>query len=1217
MKAQVSRLKLALGLGSLFSIYGIASLAVMFGGAGLGVGLSYRIIILGIILLTLPFALVGNYFVSRKKVKEDKKKTDAKESGGSADSPSKAERTSKSKGNYPEIDKGAEEVLEFLKGSNLGSTGKEMVYSLPWYLVAGTPRSGKSALVLGSGLNFQNLPSQRSSEQNFILPTKQVDWRVTSDAVFIDTSGRLQTENGAGDEWSSVIETVKKYRPKRPLDGFLLAVNTERLLNADDRELEEQAKIIRARLDETTKIIKTKIPVYIVFTHADAIEGFRDSFSTSKKEGENLVWGTTIPLEKSENAQALFDSEYELLQDSIMKRRLIRLSAPFSPARQLRILNFPLHFGSARRKLGTFVTTLFRPNPFSESPFLRGFYFTAVPVNRDQNARKPTANTGQTVGATYFTKKFFKDVVLRDKDLVKTFLEQRQRPPILGWLVTIAGTLLTLLLLILAGVSLINNKALLDDASAKGDAVLTIVKADTNKDPLKKPADQTRREIESIENLRKVLVDLDEYEREGAPLYMRFGLYSGNRLYKEKLLNIYYNAVEQRFKQPTLKKLESELNTFTSSADIGGSANLTEQQEDELGKKYDLLKVYLMWSDEFKDRAEPTSFSDTLEEIWFSESNLAPELKDTAKAQLDFYFKQVDREQEYTGDNSRFPRIPLNKNLVDKARVKLRAFPAYLRYLKRVTTEVSKEVDPVTVDTILESRGQDTLDGTHTISGAYTIDGYRKFMKEKIANANEELSKDDWVMGEKAGDAATQATEIAKLEKKYFREYTDNWRKLVRGARVTPYDGKEENMEKTLNAFSDADSPMKILLEEIARNTDLSADDTPTGWIDWFTSFFSRKQKNDTGGNTEVEKDFRPLFEFVGSGEEETDKALPVDQYGSEMKRLSNQLVGISRREREKISREISNEKGAVFKALRTVENKISGMLDGFKTPAGQELARLMKEPISEVRVFFGADAKSQLQKTWNEQILPKAKEIESGYPFDEQGDADLTKLTAYLNPVNGTLSKFYKDNLEKYFEESNGQYVVKESSPKFSPEFITYLNNAFALRKALFGESATPNFEYDFELLRVDAAIIEVTIDGQKVSSEGTGSVKLKFPAATGTETGVVMNFSSTSGTISTSGDPGSANNPNSDVSPSKPNSPAPLSQFLQSPNDTLKYPGSWGLFKFFDAGGPSKQPSGEYLLSYKLGGKTVRATVKPTGGDLFDKNTFRAVKAPQNFMQ
>ena len=86
-----------------------------------------------------------------------------------------------------------------------------------------------------------------------------------------------------------------------------------------------------------------------------------------------------------------------------MKRRLIRLSAPFSPIRQLRIFNFPLHFGSARRKLGTFVSTLFSPNPFSESPFLRGFYFTAVPVNRDRNAKTPTANHGKTVGKTYFS----------------------------------------------------------------------------------------------------------------------------------------------------------------------------------------------------------------------------------------------------------------------------------------------------------------------------------------------------------------------------------------------------------------------------------------------------------------------------------------------------------------------------------------------------------------------------------------------------------------------------------------------------------------------------------------------------------------------------------------------------------------------------------------------------------------------------------------------
>jgi hypothetical protein len=39
--------------------------------------------------------------------------------------------------------------------------------------------------------------------------------------------------------------------------------------------------------------------------------------------------------------------------------------------------------------------------------------------------------------------------------------------------------------------------------------------------------------------------------------------------------------------------------------------------------------------------------------------------------------------------------------------------------------------------------------------------------------------------------------------------------------------------------------------------------------------------------------------------------------------------------------------------------------------------------------------------------------------------------------------------------------------------------------------------------------------------------------------------------------------------------------------------------------------------LLSYRLGGKTVSATVKPAGGDLFDRTIFSSVRAPQNILK
>ncbi|MEK7855438.1 MAG: type VI secretion protein IcmF/TssM N-terminal domain-containing protein, partial [Acidobacteriota bacterium] len=354
---------------------------------------------------------------------------------------------------------GTEEAVQFLKTSNLGSSGRDAVYSLPWYIVAGAPRGGKSSLVLSSNLNFQTLPSQRQSEQKFIRPTGSVDWRVTSDAVFVDTAGRYQSEGVDAEEWASLLETIKKYRGNRPVDGFLLVVDAETILKSDERQAEELAKVLRARLDETLQRLKVRFPVYVVFTHADEIEGFRDSFSSSKNEDKTLVWGATIPIEKSENAQALFDSEYELLHNSLMKRRIVRLSAPFPPVRQLRIFNFPLHFGSARRKFGSFINALFRPNPFSENPFLRGFYFTASPV------AKTSGNAPASVGNTYFTERFFRDVVLRDKDLVKTYIDSRQRAPIFGWLVTILGALLILGLLVMAGISLASNRQLLHSLS--------------------------------------------------------------------------------------------------------------------------------------------------------------------------------------------------------------------------------------------------------------------------------------------------------------------------------------------------------------------------------------------------------------------------------------------------------------------------------------------------------------------------------------------------------------------------------------------------------------------------------------------------------------------------------------------------------------------------------------------------------------------------------
>jgi type VI secretion system protein ImpL len=1199
MNWQANQLKYAFGLGGMMSFYGIVALIIWVLPPNM-VSNQYKIVVIALVLLTLPFALIIMFVSSRRAKKKAKKEAEAQQqaadaaaapgAGAAAPTPAAAAPV----GSFANLTSGTEEAVQFLKTSNLGNGGRDAIYSLPWYLVAGAPRAGKSSLVLSSNLNFQTLPSQRQSEQKFIRPTGSIDWRVTSDAVFVDTAGRYQTEGIDSEEWASLLETIKKYRGNRPVDGFLLVVNTETILKSDERDMEELAKVLRARLDESMQRLKVRFPVYVVFTHADALEGFRDSFSSSKNEDKTLVWGATIPIEKSENAQALFDGEYEVLHNSLMKRRIVRLSAPFPPVRQLRIFNFPLHFGSARRKFGAFINSLFRPNPFSENPFLRGFYFTASPVGRTNG------NAPVTVGNTYFTERFFRDVVLRDKDLVKTQIEARQRPPIFGWMLTILTGIVVFALLAMSGISLYNNKLLLDDAQSRGESLALMIKADTGKNPVDKKDQALRDELSQLDNMRVLLAKLDDYDRNSPPLYMRFGLYSGSRIYKENLLPMYFGVVEYRYKEPAVKKLQAELAKFAAGKPVANPSSLTPEDEKTLEKHLNMLKAYLMLTGgDFKDKADPTLVNSVLKEYWFAESKMPAELKPVVEQQLEFWSSQIDRK------DIEFPWIKLDEKLVAGVRTKLESFPAEYRYLSRKVTEISKQVDDgigTTVERILTDNGSDAkyVTSKYVIPGAYTRPGL-ELMKEAIVNADEEMKKDDWVMGDVGKGNLGGPSKVTLIEDRYYRDYAQHWSQLVLSADVKKFNDRNDAAAALL-AFSQPSSPMKILLREVAKQTNLSEEPESDDWWPWIKSFLPGK-KSQKEGNSEPEKMFRSLFTFNGKKDQANAQ---IDKYLSEMSKLQssfNQKAGSEGSFRD-VTEQMSAEKDPL--GLRTRENEIVNATTTLNDIGGRAIAALLMKPLDRLKSLLGAGLKEQIVKTWGDQILPAAKEIEKGYPFDDSGtEADLKNLTSFLAPKEGRLSKFYDEKLSNYLEEANGQYRVKEGSElQFTDEFLAYLNNAFALQKALFGTSATPKFEYEFAFKPVKDADVEITIDGQTASSSSTGSLRGTFPGS-GSETGVQIRLASSSGPAP----PPSANPSNSNVSSV---SGAPSG----GPGDKT-FPGQWGLFKFVDAGSPEKQTDGSYLLKYNVSGKSVTATIKASGGDLFNKNMFRQVKAPQNFLK
>lgn len=1177
MSAQFDQIKSILGVSAILSLYGIAAIGVWLLGSQLGLSVTTEIVILVILIATLPFVLLFAYWRKRRAARIA---LAAAQPEGAAEGGQPQSRASASPaGSYPDLSGGAEEAVQWLKSTRLGSTSKadNAIYALPWYLVTGPPASGKTSFVLSSGLNFHALPSQQGGDLQVLRPTRNCDWRVTDSAVLLDTTGRYQTESPARDEWSALLETIKKHRGARPLDGMLIAVSAEQLTRLKDPEIEQQAKLLRARVDEAMQRTRGRFPTYLVFTHVDAVEGFRDFFAPFTREERSQVWGATIPLQQAPNAHALFDSEFDQLYDTLMRRRLVRLGPQVPPAQSIRIFNFPPHLGAARAKLGLFASVLFRPTPFSESPLLRGFYFTAN-LNNNQPRRSAAADRevapppseqeaggeARALGHGFFTDRFFKEVLLRDKDIAATYQAQQRRPHYLRN--ALFGLLAALLLFLVAGtiVSFVMNRRLIGEATERGAHVNAINTEDAGKDPTKKEAAASRVEIEAAEDLRETLADLDEYDRGSRPLSVRFGLYSGEEINPD-LRAIYFESITQRFFNNTAKAVEDDLRTFVSS---GGSATPATAaagatNEDVLGRHFDLLKAYKMLGDPSK--VEPAFLSEVLGDYW--KRFAPPEMELVALRQLDFYAKQADRDDA--------PHKQPDEKLIVQAVGKLRAYPMANRFYKAVIAETNRKAAPINLDSILQGSGGGVLEGTYTVPGSFTAEGYRKYIIAALASAGEGMSQDDWVLGgAAASDAKMQSADVAKLEGMYFREYTDQWRKLLKGTGVKEYKTKDEAVE-ALKEMSATDSPLQRVIETTVRNTNLSAEPEGTGLIARVKGWFGGgKEEGPAAPTNDVEKEFLPLRQFAPPAN--TKETTPISQY-----RAALQVA------QESLESAPGDTPGVSPNPLQKSEQGVAKTLDGFKTAAAVDAASLLKQPLGNLRALQYGTKYAQIEKSWREQILPKARGIETGFPFTASGESSVTDIARFLNPTNGTLSVFFKEQLSDSFEEAQGQWKPKEGGFKFSDDLVGYLNNARRLREALFaGGAAQPEVSYEITLPPTPDADVVIEVDGQRVESRGTSSAKFTWPARAGSSTGATIKVVPTSGQIA-------------DAQP-------------------LSFPGEWGLFKMFAAGAPTKTPDGQFALTWTVGTVPVRATLRPaSANNPFQGNLFSALRAPQSLQK
>lgn len=271
------------------------------------------------------------------------------------------------------------DAIDALKASHLNKLGNPL-YVLPWYMVIGESRSGKSTAIQSAELSA---PFTEINRTGGIGGTRNCDWWFFEQAVILDTAGRytIPLEEGRDkQEWQKFLSLLVKYRKKEPLNGLVVTVAADKLLQADRESLVEDARKIRQRIDELMRVLGQVFPVYVLVTKCDLLQGMTSFCDQLPEKSLQQAMGL-LNYRSGKDVTAFLQEVGEKTGERLQQLRLQLLEKDRLPGQrqspEAGLLLFPNEFKNLHNRLTSFVMAAFKENPYQESPVLRGLYFSS------------------------------------------------------------------------------------------------------------------------------------------------------------------------------------------------------------------------------------------------------------------------------------------------------------------------------------------------------------------------------------------------------------------------------------------------------------------------------------------------------------------------------------------------------------------------------------------------------------------------------------------------------------------------------------------------------------------------------------------------------------------------------------------------------------------------------------------------------------------------
>ncbi len=929
----------------------------------------------------------------------------------------------------------------------LAAAGTAMT-QVPVIFLFGARGAAKTTIMTKSGLEPELLAGLVYQDGNQLVQTRSANIWLARNTLFVEAAPTLLENEKlwnafAGRFAPTGLMALKAGAAAAPR-SVLLFVGMEEFFQPNAGEqMQAKARILNLRLLQMAKALGSRLPVYVLFSKADQMPYFPNYVANLSNDEVAQVLGATVPIGAigaegtyAQQASAQFTELIEELFRSLAERRIGLQERDANQYGRPPVFEYPREFRKMKQSATQFLVDICRPSQIEVSPFVRGFYFSGVRPVLVGDA----AGTQRRVPQWLFLTHFFSDVLLKDRNAMgaaaastKTNTTRRALLAGAGALGLIAATLWT--------VSYFNNRGLKNEL---GDAAKALRGVQVAAGEL--PSTDN---LSKLDRLRESLVKLRGYEKEGAPVMYRLGLYTGDALLPTAR-QLYF----QSFRNVMFGETQTAVLDFMKRLPPAPGA------QDDYMTTYNALKAYLITTSN-PDKSSRAFLTPELMKWWRGQKQVDPQRNALIAKQFDFYADELLISNPFSKEN--------DSMTVDRTRRFLKQFGATDRLYAALIGEASR-ANPTISFNKLYPDGYKAVRVDKEVQGAYSREGFL-WMQDALKNLPKYFGGEAWVLGEEVKMSVNlNELEIA-LRAKYYKDFADQWKAYLKSIAVLRYANLRDAADK-LRMHSSNVSPLLASLYLASKHTAVAEPTIAQQFQPPQTVVAPASETQLMGG--ENQPYMGGLLQLQGSIEQIS--GMPASQAATDP--AANQSLTLA-----------TNAKSVA----RTLAQKFRpDPLD----KVDQTVLALMEAPITYVEAFLRSLGPAEMNGA-GAGFCKDFSSLISKYPFNPNGkvNASMQEFNSIFAPQTGALWVFYETKLKAMLVNQGGDYrAVPAAGMALTPTFVAAFNRFAAVTSTAYGANPSPNFRFSIKSNAETNEPVRLTIDGQSAEFKNATAPAKQF---------------------------------------------------------------------------------------------------------------------------